>query len=34
MNWEKKGNENKRNKRMKVREKKRINGKRRKEEKA
>ena len=34
MNWEKKGNENKRKKRMKVREKKRINGKRRKEEKA
>ena len=34
MNWEKKGNENKRKKRMRVREKKRINGKRRKEEKA
>ena len=32
MNWEKKGNENKRKKRMKVREKKRTNGKRSKEE--
>ena len=34
MNWEKKGNENKREKRMRIREKKRINCKRRKEEKA
>ena len=34
MNWEKKGNENKRKKRMKVHEKNMMYGKRRKEEKA